>query len=95
VGSEFVIDDGDPKVGKRQNKIRDINCPRCAEQGVEKKLKQMSDKIQTHIEYEACEDHGMYLDAGEFEDLKHNTPMDIYRDFAHLILRWFRSLKSS
>lgn len=93
-GTEY-IDSGDPKVGKSQNKIRDINCPRCAENGVEKCMQLMSDKSQIHIEYEVCEQHGIYLDAGEFEDLKHHTPMDLYRDLIYVILRWFDFLRSS
>jgi len=40
---------------------------------------------QTHIEYEACEKHGMYLDAGEFTDYKHETLMDIFRDFIFML----------
>ncbi|MBQ61416.1 MAG: hypothetical protein CMQ19_05000 [Gammaproteobacteria bacterium] len=74
------IDDGDPKVGKQHNLIRDINCPRCGKQ-----MQKMSDPVQTHIQYEACEDHGMYFDAGEFTDFKYETLMDIYRDFIFAI----------
>lgn len=74
------IDSGDPKVGASHNLIRDINCPRCG-----KKMDQVSDPIQTHIQYEACEEHGMYFDAGEFTDFKYETLMDIFRDFIFVI----------
>lgn len=73
--SDF-IDDGDPAVGKEHNQIRDINCPRC-----KKPMEQLSDPVQKHIQYEACAEHGMYLDAGEFTDYKYETLMDIFRDF--------------
>ena len=76
------VDDGDPNVGKEHNKIRDIDCPRCG-----KRMKKMSDPVQTHIKYEACEDHGLYFDAGEFTDYKYETLMDIFRDFVSVIKR--------
>ena len=74
------IDSGDPEVGKEHNKIRDINCPRCNEP-----MDKLTDPVQSHIEYEACVNHGMYLDAGEFTDYKHETLMDIFRDFIFMI----------
>ncbi len=77
--SEFV-DSGDPKVGREYNKIRDIDCPRCGDP-----MAQLSDPVQTHIKYEACEKHGMFLDAGEFTDYKYETLMDVFRDFAAAI----------
>jgi len=73
--SDF-IDDGDADVGREHNGIRDINCPRCS-----KKMIELSDPVQTHIQYEACSEHGMYFDAGEFTDYKYETLMDIFRDF--------------
>lgn len=77
--SEYV-DSGDRNVGKRHNEIRDINCPRCG-----KPMQQLSDPVQSHIQYEACDEHGMYFDAGEFTDYKYETLMDIFRDFVFLI----------
>jgi Zn-finger nucleic acid-binding protein len=77
--SEYV-DSGDRDVGKRHNEIRDINCPRCG-----KPMEQLSDPVQSHIQYEACDEHGMYFDAGEFTDYKYETLMDIFRDFVFLI----------
>ena len=72
--SEF-LDSGDPKVGKEFDKIVDINCPRCG-----KKMDKIADPKQYHIWYEACEEHGMYLDAGEFTDFKYETLLDKFRD---------------
>lgn len=77
--SEFV-DSGVPTIGRKQNKIRDIDCPRCG-----KRMLKLNDPVQKHIQYEACEDHGMYFDAGEFSDYKHETLMDIFRDFVFKI----------
>jgi len=48
-------------------------------------MEKLTDPLQTHIEYEACSDHGMYLDAGEFTDYKYETLMDIFRDFIFMI----------
>lgn len=70
------VDLGSPKVGKEHNDIRDVNCPRCG-----KAMDNLSDPKQKHILYEACEDHGMYLDAGEFTDYKYETLLDYFRDF--------------
>jgi len=70
------IDIGDRATGLKHNEIRDIDCPRCS-----KRMLQMTDPVQTHIQYEACEEHGMYFDAGEFTDFKYETLMDIFRDF--------------
>lgn len=70
------IDSGDRDVGKKHNLIRDVNCPRCG-----KLMNNLSDPQQEHILYEACEEHGMYFDAGEFTDYKYETLTDIFRDF--------------
>ena len=40
-----------------------------------------ADAKQKHIWYEVCDEHGMFMDAGEFSDYKHETWAD-----------WFRSL---
>lgn len=70
------IDSGDRELGRKHNAIRDIDCPRCG-----KSMEPLADPAQTHIQYEACPDHGMYLDAGEFTDYKYETLMDLFRDF--------------
>ena len=73
-----ALDTGDPDIGKRWNEVEDVDCPRC---GV--RMSKTSDPSQPHIWYEVCNDHGMFLDAGEFTDLKHETIGD-----------WFKSLLS-
>ncbi len=68
-GSEAVIDTGDPERGSRTNLIRDIICPRC-----NVKLVKLTFPDQPHIKYEQCSTcGGVFLDAGEFTDLKKFT----------------------
>lgn len=75
-------DSGDPGVGKTYNTVRDIQCPRCS-----KPMTKINDPKQRHLEYEACEEHGMFMDAGEFTDYKHETLLDIFRDAVSRIRR--------
>ena len=71
--SDF-LDSGDPKVGKEQNLNTDeIKCPRCG-----KPMETVRDPDQHHIEYEACEEHGMFMDAGEFTDYKHENLVESF-----------------
>lgn len=37
---------------------------------------------QRHIEFEACAEHGVFMDAGEFVDYTNETVMDIFRGVA-------------
>jgi len=76
------IDSGDPEQGKSYNKVRDIECPRCG-----KPMQKINDKKQKHLEYEACEEHGMFMDAGEFTDYKHETLVDVFRDLVARLRR--------
>lgn len=72
--SEF-LDSGDPKVGEKFNKKVDVNCPRC-----DTLMPSVHDSKQHHIVYEICADHGIFMDAGEFTDFKHETVLDLFRD---------------
>ncbi len=73
-GSE-VIDSGDAATGRRMDKITRINCPRC-----QKPMIRMVDVDQHHIDYEACTTcYGIFLDAGEFRDLKNDTMSEYLR----------------
>jgi Zn-finger nucleic acid-binding protein len=76
-GSE-AIDEGLAKVGRIYDKVaRTVNCPRCATP-----LARMSDKEQPHIHMEACKScSGVFLDAGEFKDVKFHTLADYVKDF--------------
>jgi Zn-finger nucleic acid-binding protein len=73
--SEFVLDVGHPKVGKKFDAVDDIDCPEC-----EVKMDKVADPIQTHIWMESCPNcERIFLDAGEFTDLKYETLMDKLR----------------
>jgi Zn-finger nucleic acid-binding protein len=68
------LDVGSPKEGWKWDSLADINCPRCA-----KKMEKTADPKQKHIWYEICHDHGMFMDAGEFKDFIHESPLDFFR----------------
>jgi Zn-finger nucleic acid-binding protein len=75
-GSES-IDIGSTKVGKKNNEIGDITCPRC-----DTKMIKMVYLDQHHIWYEACQScYGVYFDAGEFKDYKQEDFLDKIKDF--------------
>ena len=74
------LDSGDPDVGKQMNEKRDINCPRC-----EKPLRLRTDPKQKHIQLETCDEHGVFMDAGEFRDYKNETLMDVFRGVVAII----------
>ena len=75
--SEIVLDSGSRKLGSVLNEVEDINCPDC---GI--RMDKTYDRHQTHIWFESCPQcEGIYLDAGEFSDLKYDTFMDRIRDF--------------
>ena len=50
-------------------------------------MQKLNDTKQTHLVYEACEQHGMFMDAGEFTDYKHETLLDIFRDMVSSLKR--------
>jgi Zn-finger nucleic acid-binding protein len=61
-----VIDIGDPAIGRRMDKINDIKCPRCSITMI-----RMVHVDQQPTDYEACTNcYGIFLDAGEFRELK-------------------------
>ena len=71
-----VLDMGDRAVGRKLNAVDDIDCPECGTH-----MDKVADQKQTHIWYEACPNcDGMFFDAGEFTDLKHDTVLDRLRD---------------
>ena len=69
------LDSGDPKTGRMYDRHADINCPRCG-----KAMEKSADWKQVHIWYETCRDHGIFMDAGEFTDFKHETLFDRFRE---------------
>ena len=75
-GSE-AIDTGHPKVGHKLNEKDEIDCPVC-----HTRMIRMVDAKQPHIWYEGCAScHGVFLDAGEFVDLKTHDIFDLFRRF--------------
>lgn len=42
-------------------------------------MEKASDWKQTHIWYEICRQHGIFMDAGEFADFKNDTLLDVLR----------------
>lgn len=73
--AEAALDTGDPRIGSRLDRIESVVCP----EGHGEMIKTM-DPEQTHIWYEECATcEGIYLDAGEFTDLKYKTLMDRVR----------------
>ena len=73
--ADYVLDEGEAKIGKEFNRIRAIACPQC-----DADMLQESDADQPHIVYESCPNgHGVFLDAGEFTDLMHKTFWDRFK----------------
>ena len=67
-----IIDHGKASIGRKHNKVDDIDCPQCGA-----RMEKVSDERQSHIWYESCPNgHGVYLDAGELTDLANDTVMD-------------------
>jgi uncharacterized protein len=70
-----AVDTGDAKVGKEQNKIDRLTCPKCSTQMI-----RMVDLNQTHIWFEHCTVcGGNFLDAGEFRDLMKEDWLDHFK----------------
>ncbi|MGN6368259.1 MAG: zf-TFIIB domain-containing protein [Phycisphaerae bacterium] len=64
-----AVDIGDPAVGRKMDKITNIECPRCHVPMI-----RMVQVDQHATDYEACPNcYGIFLDAGEFRDLKDTT----------------------
>lgn len=74
------IDGGDPETGKKFDKIREVDCPRCGDQ-----MELVADPKQRHIQLETCSKHGVFMDAGEFADYANETLMDYFRDAVALM----------
>ena len=73
--ADYILDSGDPRVGKQFNRIDKISCPACGDQMIEE-----FDQDQPHIMYESCPNgHGTFLDAGEFTDLVNKTFWDRFK----------------
>jgi Zn-finger nucleic acid-binding protein len=72
-----VLDIGDVKVGKEQNKVENYRCPRCAGE-----MNRHVDPEQPHIWLEQCEScKGSFFDAGELTDLVTVSISDFFKRF--------------
>ena len=69
-----AVDTGFADEGRKWDSVEDIACPRC-----HRDMEKASDPKQPHIWYETCGEHGLFMDAGEFTDYKHETLMDRFR----------------
>lgn len=70
--AETFIDIGSPSIGKKFDKIEDIQCPHCKVD-----MDKIVDPQQSHIWMESCPScDRVFLDAGEFSDLKYETFSD-------------------
>ena len=73
-----ALDIGKASKGKKWDTVDDVACPRCG-----KDMEKVADPDQPHIWYEVCGEHGMFMDAGEFSDLKHETLADCFKRLIH------------
>ena len=74
-----AIDIGDATTGRKMDAITAIDCPRCQKPMIVK-----TDIDHHDITFECCPVcKGIYLDAGEFTDLKDYTFMDYLRHLFH------------
>lgn len=58
--AEF-FDTGDPKIGEKMDVVDTINCPRCGQL-----MKRFFDLGASQLQFEECDAHGKFFDAGEF-----------------------------
>ena len=64
LSSEWVadfIDTGDAAIGEEMDELNNVECPRCGKQ-----MRRFFDIENSHVQYEECDEHGKFFDAGEF-----------------------------
>lgn len=69
-----LLDTGKASKGRNFDDCADIGCPRCG-----RIMEKSADWKQVHIWYETCREHGIFMDAGEFTDFKHDSALDWLR----------------
>ncbi len=73
---ETFLDIGAVSIGKKFDRVDDIQCPHCKVD-----MDKIVDPAQTHIWLESCPNcYRVFLDAGEFSDLKYETFGDKIKD---------------
>jgi|TARA_Y100000031_G_C8215325_1_gene383082 Zn-finger nucleic acid-binding protein len=76
-GPDTMVDTGSDTLGKKFDKIGDIDCPKC-----KVKMDKMEDHRQPHIWIECCPVcSATFFDAGELTDLKEKTLSDLFKRF--------------
>lgn len=76
-GPDTNVDTGSELIGRKFDKVDDINCPNC-----KVKMDKIEDPHQPHIWIENCSMCGStFFDAGELTDLKEKTLSDIFKNF--------------
>ena len=74
---EKFLDIGSVSIGKKYDKIQDIECPLCKIEMVK-----IEDPRQAHIWLESCPVcYRIFFDAGEFTDLNNITISDMFKRF--------------
>lgn len=70
-----ILDSGDRAVGAENDAIIGVTCPAC-----DVPMESRVDPEQTHLRYEVCPQcNGVYFDAGEFTDWKHEDLLDWFK----------------
>lgn len=70
--AESFLDVGAASLGRKYDKIDDIDCPNC-----NVAMEKIEDPVPSHIWMEACPScERVFLDAGELTDLKYETFSD-------------------
>jgi uncharacterized protein len=73
---EGIFDDGDSNSGVRSTRVSLLLCPGCGSQMV-----RVVDLEYCHICFEHCTGcAGIFLDGGRFNDLTHDTAVDLFKD---------------
>lgn len=76
-GPDTNMDTGPAVLGKKYDKVDEIDCPRC-----KVRMDKIEDLDQPHIWIENCAVCGStFFDAGELTDLKEKTLSDIFKKF--------------
>lgn len=76
-GPDTNVDTGPAAIGKKYDRVDEINCPRC-----KIRMDKIEDVNQPHIWIESCSACGsIFFDAGELTDLKEKTISDIFKNF--------------
>jgi Zn-finger nucleic acid-binding protein len=75
-GADEAIDTGSVKKGQKMDAVRKVHCPHCHTGMISLHVPD-----QPHIVIEQCNVcNGVFMDAGEFRDFSHVTPVEFLRN---------------